>query len=478
MELLMMMVLFVLAIPLIISFLFKLILEQWKDQSRSCYILHYECFKPSDDRKIDTELADKLIMRNKNLGIDEYKFLLRSFVNSGIGEETYAPRTVILGREGSTTLLDDISEMEEFFYDTLDKLFHRTGVSPSEIDILVVNVSMFWTEPSLAARIINRYKMREDIKVFNLSGMGCSASLISINIVQNLFKSYKKAFAVVVATESISPNWYTGNDKSMMLVNCLFRCGGCSILLTNNPTLRHRSMFRLKCLVRTHQAASDEAYESVVQMEDEQGRPGVRLNKNLPKAATKALIQNLRELAPKILPLKELLRYAIVSRLNRPAPPTSSAVSGSGKGRGGGGNISQTGPTVRFKTGVDHFCLHTGGKAVINGVGKSLGLTEYDLEPAKMTLHRFGNTSASSLWYVLAYMEAKKRLKKGNKVMMISFGAGFKCNSCVWEVMKDLGDENVWRDCIDRYPPKTLVNPFLEKFAWVMDDNPETTLAP
>ncbi|XP_043710874.1 3-ketoacyl-CoA synthase 12-like [Telopea speciosissima] len=466
MELLMMAAL-VLAIPLIMSCLVKLV-DQWKNQS-SCYILHYECFKPSDDRKFDTEIADKYIMRNKNLGIHELKFLLRSIVNCGIGEETYIPEKVIMGGEESLCLLDATSELDEFFYDTLDKLFHKTGVSPSEIDILVVNVSMFTTEPSLAARIINRYKMREDIKVFNLSGMGCSASLISIDIVQNVFKSYKKAFAVVVASESIGPNWYSGNDKSMMLVNCLFRCGGCSILLTNNPTLRHRAMFRLKCLVRTHLGASDEAHECAVQKEDEQGLLGFHLSRNLPTAATRALSENLRELAPKILPLKELLRYIIVSWLIRqPSPPLPD----SSKSTGGGGN-NRTGPTVRFKTGVDHFCLHTGGKAVINGVGKSLELTEYDLEPARMTLHRFGNTSASSPWYVLGYMEAKRRLKKGDKVLMITFGAGFKCNSCLWEVMRDLKDENVWRDYIDRYPPKDLVNPFMVKFSWVMDENPE-----
>ncbi|MFQ6646855.1 hypothetical protein Gotur_020149 [Gossypium turneri] len=68
-------------------------------------------------------------------------------------------------------------------------------------------------------------------------------------------------------------------------------------------------------------------------------------------------------------------------------------------------------------------------------------------------------------------MEAKKRLKKGDKIFMVSLGAGFMCNNCVWEVMKDgLDDTRVWEDCIDEYPRKNLVNPFTEKYSWINDE--------
>ncbi|MCL7038742.1 hypothetical protein MKW94_011772 [Papaver nudicaule] len=449
-----MIILFV--VPFVISLVYllcKKLVEQWRGQA--CYILEYECYKPTDDRKLDTELCGDLIMRNKTLGLQEYKFLLKAVVSSGIGEETYGPRNIIEGRENCLTLEDSLIEVDEFFYDTLDKLFAKSNVSPRDIDILVVNISMFATSPSLTARIVNRYKMRDDVQVFNLSGMGCSASLISIDLVRNIFKVREKRLAIIVTSECIGPNWYSGNDKSMILANCLFRSGGCAILLSNNPSLKHKAMFELKCLVRTHLGSSDEAYQCCMQQEDVLGRPGFHLGKNLPKAATRAFIKNLTELGPKILPLRELIRYVVASNLRRYMRNSST------KQSGGGG--------VNFKTGVDHFCLHTGGKAVIEGVGKNLGLSEYDLEPARMTLHRFGNTSASSLWYVLGYTEAKKRLKKGDRILMIIFGAGFKCNSGQWEVLRDLDDANVWKDCIERYPPSNLSNPFMEKYSWIFE---------
>lgn len=460
--------------PLCCFFLFLWKILDGKRHHKECYILAYECYKPTDDRKLSTRFSGEIIRRNKQLGLNEYKFLLKAIVSSGIGEQTYAPEMVFHGREQNPTFNDGISEMDEFFDDSIGKLLKKTKVSPSKIDILVVNISMLACIPSLSSRIINKYKLREDVKVYNLTGMGCSASLISINIVQNIFKTQKNKYALVVTSESLSPNWYSGNDRSMILSNCLFRSGGCAILLTNIASLKNKAMFKLKCLVRTHHGAKEDSYNCCIQREDQKGLIGFHLGKDLPKAATRAFVDNLKEIAPKILPVTELFRFLVVSYARRLKQSRAKI------GGGGGGSRA----AINFKTGVDHFCLHTGGKAVIDGIGQSLNLSEYDLEPARMTLHRFGNTSASSLWYVLGYMESKKRLKKGDRVFMISFGAGFKCNSCLWEVLRsDLGNNNgdipdVWGDCIDNYPPETLENPFLEKFGWIQNEDPSTFSVP
>ncbi|KAG6600081.1 3-ketoacyl-CoA synthase 19, partial [Cucurbita argyrosperma subsp. sororia] len=445
-----------------ILFLFTLIklLLQWRNQP-SCYMLAYQCYKPSDPtRKLDTDSCVRVILRNKNLGLDEYRFLLKTIVSSGIGEHTYAPKNVIEGREETPTLNDSLSEMDDIIFNTLDNLFAKTNVSPSDIKILVVSVSLFSPSPCLTSRIVNHYKMREDVKAFNLSGMGCSASIVAIDLVNNLFKCYENCYAIVVATESIGPNWYSGKEKQMILSNCLFRSGGCSMLFTNRRDLRHQAMLKLKCLVRTHLGANDEAYQCCIQVEDDNGYRGFRLTKNLPKAAAKIFAMNLRVLVPKILPLRELLHLAIANSLSQKKPKEAMG------GGGGGGQVVG----LNLKTGVDHFCIHPGGRAVIDSVGKSLGLNSYDLEPARMALHRFGNTSSAGFWYVFGYMEAKKRLKKGDRILMISFGAGFKCNNCAWEVSRDLEDENVWKDCIQSYPLQNLVNPFMEKYSWIYDE--------
>lgn len=421
-------------------------------KNKCCYMLHYECFKPPEDRKLSTETCATVVWRNKQLGLDEYRYLLKTIVSSGLGEATYSPRNVLEGREASPTLADALEEMDEIIYDTLDNLFDKSGIDPSDIDLLVINVSLLSTAPSLTARVVNRYKMRHDIKTYNVTGMGCSASIIAIDIVQQLFKAHKNVKAIVVSTESMGTNWYVGKDRSFMLSNCLFRTGGCSMLFTNDVSMKHRAKFKLNCMLRTHLGSDDDAYNCCYQKEDDEGYAGFCLTKHLPKAAAKAFTMNLKVLVPKILPLKELIRYLIVSRTLTK------------------NDLEKVGLGLDFKSGVQHFCIHPGGRAVVDGTGKGLQLSEYDLEPARMALHRWGNTSAAGFWYVLGYMEAKKRLKKGEKILMISFGAGFKCNNCVWEVMRDLKDRNVWDDCIDEYPPESLVNPFIERYSWINDE--------
>jgi 3-ketoacyl-CoA synthase len=108
-----------------------------------------------------------------------------------------------------------------------------------------------------------------------------------------------------------------------------------------------------------------------------------------------------------------------------------------------------------FKSVIHHFCLPTSGRPLIREIAKGLKLGENEDEAALMTLHRFGNQSSSSLWYELAYMEAKGMVKKGDKVWVLGMGTGPKCCSLVWECFRPMVDESSkgpWADSIDRYP--------------------------
>ncbi|KAK4490581.1 hypothetical protein RD792_001265 [Penstemon davidsonii] len=79
-------------------------------------------------------------------------------------------------------------EAETVIFSAIDSLMHKTGITPKDIDILIVNCSLFSPTPSLSAMVVNKYKLRSNIKSFNLSGMGCSAGLISIDLARDLLQ--------------------------------------------------------------------------------------------------------------------------------------------------------------------------------------------------------------------------------------------------------------------------------------------------
>ena len=49
---------------------------------------------------------------------------------------------------------------------------------------------------------------------------------------------YPNSRALVVSTENITQNWYFGNNRAMLIPNCLFRVGGAAVLLSNRRSDR------------------------------------------------------------------------------------------------------------------------------------------------------------------------------------------------------------------------------------------------
>ena len=265
------------------------------------------------------------------------------------------------------------------------------------------------------------------------------------------FQVHPDTYALVVSTENITLNAYLGNHRPMLVTNTLFRMGGAAVLLSNRAADRGRAKYRLVHTVRTHRGgASDESYACVTQEEDGEGNVGVSLSKNLMSVAGDALRSNITTLGPLVLPLSEQLRFLAAALLRRVA----------------GGKVKVKPYVPDFKLALEHFCIHAGGRGVLDELERSLGLSPWHMEPSRMTLYRFGNTSSSSLWYELAYCEAKGRIKKGDRVWQIAFGSGFKCNSAVWKALRAVDDagretSNPWANDIHDLPvhvPK--VSPF------------------
>ncbi|KAM7251353.1 hypothetical protein ACFE04_023236 [Oxalis oulophora] len=403
---------------------------------RSIYLVDYSCYKPPSHLKATFEQFMTHSKLTGDFNESSLEFQRKILQRSGLGDETYVPEAAH-DLPPRPTMAAAREEAEQVMFGCLDNLFNNTGVRPKDIGILVVNCSLFNPTPSLSSMIVNKYKLRGNVKSFNLGGMGCSASVIAVDLAKDQLQVHRNTYALVVSTENITQNWYFGNKKSMLIPNCLFRVGGAAILLSNKLSDRRKAKYKLVHIVRTHRGSDDKAFKCVYQEQDDQKNIGVSLSKDLMAIASDSLKANITTLGPFVLPISEQLIFCMIFIVRKFFKSSK---------------VKAYIPD--FKLAFDHFCIHAGGRAVIDELEKNLQLMPIHVEASRMTLHRFGNTSSSSIWYELAYIEAKERIKKGNKVWQIAFGSGFKCNSAVWQALRNVkpSSSSPWEDSIHRYP--------------------------
>ncbi|WOH16179.1 hypothetical protein DCAR_0935728 [Daucus carota subsp. sativus] len=408
-----------------------------KRVSRNVYLLNFACYKPPASLMCSKQQFMDLSRRSGAFREESLAFQKKVLERSGIGEKAYIS-------EGLHRVPAEVStrearkEAEKVIFGAIDELLSKVqNVKVSDIGILVLNCSMFNPTPSLSSAIVNRYNLRSNILSYNLAGMGCSAGNISIDLAKNLLQVHSNYYALVINLECSNENWYRGNDRSMLVSNCIFRMGGAAILLSSCPIDRFSSKYQLTHTVRTHKGADDLAYNSVLKQEDDDTIVGVKLSKHLIAVAGDAIKTNIMTLGPLVLPVSEqlvflatMLAKKVLKMKIKPYVPD-------------------------FKKAIEHFMIHAGGPAVLDAVEKNLMITEWHMEPSRMTLYRFGNTSSCSIWYQLAYAEAKGRIRKGNRVWQIAFGSGFKCSSCVWHALRNVDpvlEISPWTDLIDDFP--------------------------
>lgn len=80
---------------------------------------------------------------------------------------------------------------------------------------------------------------------------------------------------------------------------------------------------------------------------------------------------------------------------------------------------------------VDAWIFHQANLRIIEGVLRRLDVPE---EKAIINLQKYGNTSAASVFLALHEGIAEGRISRGDKVMMVSFGAGMTYGSIILEI--------------------------------------------
>eukprot|EP00929_Paragymnodinium_shiwhaense_P050680 TRINITY_DN25526_c0_g1_i1.p1 TRINITY_DN25526_c0_g1~~TRINITY_DN25526_c0_g1_i1.p1 ORF type:complete len:593 (-),score=178.55 TRINITY_DN25526_c0_g1_i1:252-2030(-) len=422
--------------PLVLqmSMVFAVILAYMSRWKPPVYCIDNVVYVPPQDWQVSRDDLIKMMKAQDCFSESSMSFLQKILDNSGTGESTHWPPGILKSKDGETKAdRGTVAAREEgkvVIFSMVKDILAKTGVHPKQIDFLIINCSIYCPTPSLCALVSNEFHFREDVRSYNLGGMGCSANVIAVDLAKQLLQSQPGSRALVISTENITQNLYHGNEKSMLLQNTLFRCGGCALMLSSRRIDSMIAKYKLLYTFRT-QASDDSSYNCVYQKEDGEGHVGVALSKDIVSIAGRAMRKNFVALGPHVLPIREqalvglnMVQIHLVKMAKKMKLPGTA-----------NWNVP-TGYTPNFCRGIDHFCIHAGGRAVIEGVQKNLSLSDRHVAPSFQTLHDFGNTSSSSVWYEFEWVERFGGIRVGERVLQIAFGSGFKCNSAVWVCLR------------------------------------------
>jgi 3-oxoacyl-[acyl-carrier-protein] synthase-3 len=83
---------------------------------------------------------------------------------------------------------------------------------------------------------------------------------------------------------------------------------------------------------------------------------------------------------------------------------------------------------------IDQFVFHQANLRIIEHVGRELGMP---MEKTYLNIEKYGNTSAASVPMALVEAVAAGRIKPGDQILMVAFGAGYTAAAAVVEWTAD-----------------------------------------
>uniref|UniRef100_UPI0040480C61 type III polyketide synthase n=1 Tax=Mariniflexile sp. TaxID=1979402 RepID=UPI0040480C61 len=263
----------------------------------------------------------------------------------------------------------------------LVKSLEKANLQPQDIDYIITVSCTGIMIPSLDAYLINRLKMKQDIVRLPVTEMGCAAGVSGIIYAKNFLKANPNKRAVVIAVESPTATFQLDDFSMVNIVSAaIFGDGAASVILSSyeneeGPEIKDEAMYHF--------------YDAEQMM-------GFKLvNSGLQMILDISVPQTISNHFP-----------AIVHPF-----------------------LERNGLTIEA---IDHLIFHPGGKKIVQTVEELFGSLGKNIDDTKDVLKLYGNMSSATVLYVLERFMDKK-LPKGDKGLMLSFGPGFSAQRILLE---------------------------------------------
>lgn len=400
------------------------------------HLIDLHCYKPPTELKFDAQEAYRIASGSEMFSEKELKFMSKINEKSGLSPtETHLPKAINplhVGLQPNISIDTSMVEARMCLFGAVEGLLKKTGLKASDVDILITCCSIFCPTPSMSSMIVNEFKMRPTVLSYHLGGMGCSMGVVSVNLIRDLLKAHPNSNAILVTTETTTPAYYTGTERSRLVTNCLFRMGAAAVLFSNKTSMIPRAKYELKSTIRIHQGYRDEAFSCIRHSPDENGVDGIYLGKDVVSEASRGLSKALTIVAVRVLDIGQILRYLCTEVIRKWHT-----------------RVQEFSPS--FGKCLDHVLIHAGGAKVLEGIGKELQLTDHMLAPSYSVLWNYGNVSSSTTWYTLSNIESLRGVEKGDTIMQVGVGSGVKCGVNLWRARRDVHEvHDAWKHVWDK----------------------------
>ena len=267
-------------------------------------------------------------------------------------------------------------KLEDLAVSAAKKALDNSGISAIELDFIICsNVVNEYITPALSCIIQGR--IGATCPCIDLNG-ACAGFIYSLDIAESYFSSKKDIKNILVVCAEEPTRMVDWSDRSTCV---LFGDGAGAVVLGRGDnvksirlttTSKQESLYQQRKLEHTPFITKDEAD------------------------------------GPLVMKGQDVFKLAVSSSLRDI------------EGVIADGNIT--------KYDVDHYLLHQANIRIIETIRESL---DQSSEKFPNNIERYGNTSSASIPILLDEMNKGSRLKRGDKIVLSAFGAGFTTGACL-----------------------------------------------
>lgn len=255
----------------------------------------------------------------------------------------------------------------------LDKALKKANWLPEELDYIITVSCTGIMIPSIDAYLINSLKLRQDIVRLPVTEMGCAAGISGIIYAKNFLQANPGKRAAVIAIESPTATFQLDDYSMANIVSAaIFGDGAACVLLSSveedeGPEILAEEMYHF--------------YDNIDMMGFKLTNSGLQMILDVEVPET--ISSHFGAIIHPFLKKNDL----------------------------------------EIKN-IDHLIFHPGGKKIVQMVEGLFSEYGKNINDTKEVLKLYGNMSSATVLYVLEQFMDKK-LEKGSKGLMLSFGPGF-----------------------------------------------------